>query len=310
VQPSGTKVCPDCAETVLADARVCRFCRHEFAASLEQERGPADLNAAGVQAVHEGASSAGPAFAAPDEQRLASDAERTSVPRKHLVGLRALAALIAIASTIVLVVALSGFGRSKTGEPVESHPAIAAATASTTPTTVAPTLQRAAVQHNGIEQSAYADFAPPLPVMFDLAGRGPITYLPSGVLRFVWENGTRTFIATKVPTYGGAIIYSHPDTDGHTPLYTTTYPWDPAQDIDSKFVDPLTYVGLGEVPKSLPTGARLLSFLMTVLVQPAGQGLFSYEGHDFVCTWTNGATIPPAAYGVVRDNVHVECAEN
>ena len=27
-----TKVCPDCAETVLADARICRFCRHEFEA--------------------------------------------------------------------------------------------------------------------------------------------------------------------------------------------------------------------------------------------------------------------------------------
>ena len=25
-----TKRCPDCAETVLADARICRFCRHEF----------------------------------------------------------------------------------------------------------------------------------------------------------------------------------------------------------------------------------------------------------------------------------------
>ena len=28
-QPA-TKVCPDCAETVLAAARICRFCRHEF----------------------------------------------------------------------------------------------------------------------------------------------------------------------------------------------------------------------------------------------------------------------------------------
>ena len=26
-----TKVCPDCAETVLADAKVCRYCRHQFA---------------------------------------------------------------------------------------------------------------------------------------------------------------------------------------------------------------------------------------------------------------------------------------
>lgn len=30
---SGTKVCPDCAETVLAAARVCRFCRYEFPVS-------------------------------------------------------------------------------------------------------------------------------------------------------------------------------------------------------------------------------------------------------------------------------------
>jgi hypothetical protein len=27
---AGSKVCPDCAETVLAAARICRFCRHEF----------------------------------------------------------------------------------------------------------------------------------------------------------------------------------------------------------------------------------------------------------------------------------------
>jgi hypothetical protein len=32
VAPSAraTKRCPDCAEEVLADARICRFCRHEF----------------------------------------------------------------------------------------------------------------------------------------------------------------------------------------------------------------------------------------------------------------------------------------
>lgn len=28
----GMKVCPDCAEEVKLDARVCRFCRHDFAA--------------------------------------------------------------------------------------------------------------------------------------------------------------------------------------------------------------------------------------------------------------------------------------
>lgn len=26
----GMKLCPDCAEEVRADARICRFCRHEF----------------------------------------------------------------------------------------------------------------------------------------------------------------------------------------------------------------------------------------------------------------------------------------
>lgn len=31
--PGATKVCPDCAETVQAAARICRFCRYEFGGS-------------------------------------------------------------------------------------------------------------------------------------------------------------------------------------------------------------------------------------------------------------------------------------
>jgi predicted lipid-binding transport protein (Tim44 family) len=31
-----TKQCPDCAETVMADARICRFCRHNFGAQATQ----------------------------------------------------------------------------------------------------------------------------------------------------------------------------------------------------------------------------------------------------------------------------------
>jgi hypothetical protein len=31
VSSSRTKKCPQCAEDVKADARICRFCRHEFA---------------------------------------------------------------------------------------------------------------------------------------------------------------------------------------------------------------------------------------------------------------------------------------
>jgi hypothetical protein len=34
---TATKVCPDCAETVMAAARVCRFCRYEFTADGIQE---------------------------------------------------------------------------------------------------------------------------------------------------------------------------------------------------------------------------------------------------------------------------------
>jgi len=30
VTAAATKKCPDCAETVMADARICRFCRHDF----------------------------------------------------------------------------------------------------------------------------------------------------------------------------------------------------------------------------------------------------------------------------------------
>ena len=30
---TAVKKCPDCAETVQADARICRFCRHEFQAN-------------------------------------------------------------------------------------------------------------------------------------------------------------------------------------------------------------------------------------------------------------------------------------
>jgi hypothetical protein len=31
--PEATRVCPDCAETVLAAARVCRYCGHNFSAA-------------------------------------------------------------------------------------------------------------------------------------------------------------------------------------------------------------------------------------------------------------------------------------
>ncbi|MFB2553363.1 zinc ribbon domain-containing protein [Ensifer soli] len=32
-ETAGTKICPDCAEAVKLDARICRFCRHEFASA-------------------------------------------------------------------------------------------------------------------------------------------------------------------------------------------------------------------------------------------------------------------------------------
>ena len=50
-----TKVCPDCAETVLADARVCRFCGYEFRPSVE-----ANLAALPVVATPEGSANPNP----------------------------------------------------------------------------------------------------------------------------------------------------------------------------------------------------------------------------------------------------------
>ena len=32
-KPADTKICPDCAETVMAAANICRYCRHEFQSS-------------------------------------------------------------------------------------------------------------------------------------------------------------------------------------------------------------------------------------------------------------------------------------
>jgi hypothetical protein len=49
--PTETKVCPDCAEQVLAAARICRFCRHEFPAPADDASAPvvvADLEPASV----------------------------------------------------------------------------------------------------------------------------------------------------------------------------------------------------------------------------------------------------------------------
>jgi hypothetical protein len=38
--PRSEKVCPDCAETVKSEARVCRFCGHQFDAERTTEGGP------------------------------------------------------------------------------------------------------------------------------------------------------------------------------------------------------------------------------------------------------------------------------
>ena len=41
------KICPDCAESVKAKAHICRYCRHEFTASVETP----DQSGAGLRAV-------------------------------------------------------------------------------------------------------------------------------------------------------------------------------------------------------------------------------------------------------------------
>jgi rRNA maturation endonuclease Nob1 len=38
VESSVVKTCPDCAEEVKAEARVCRFCGHRFAAEVAETK--------------------------------------------------------------------------------------------------------------------------------------------------------------------------------------------------------------------------------------------------------------------------------
>ena len=41
----GTKVCPDCAERIKAEARICRFCRYEFAPPTSRDQSELDQDA-------------------------------------------------------------------------------------------------------------------------------------------------------------------------------------------------------------------------------------------------------------------------
>jgi hypothetical protein len=38
--PRLTKICPDCAETILQEARICRFCRHECRPAMPEQPAP------------------------------------------------------------------------------------------------------------------------------------------------------------------------------------------------------------------------------------------------------------------------------